>query len=71
MQYELIEIFQDEQQKFYMLDKINPDFYSEAMIVRTEWQQMPSCVMYKEFDNEYTKAKTLTLKKGSKKNEVI
>lgn len=69
--YEFIEAFQDEQQKFYMIDKIDPEIYYEAMIVRTEWQQMPSLVMYKEYDDEYIKGQSLVLKKRRQRNELV
>lgn len=50
--YEHIETFMDEVQKYYMIGKLDRDVYQEAMVVRTEWQQEPSCVMYVEFPKE-------------------
>ena len=57
--YEFIDKFLDEQQKYYMLDLVDPEVYSEAMIIRTEWQQMPSCVLYKELEKPLVKKRRL------------
>jgi len=49
-QYEHIETFNDENQKYYMLDKLDREIFMEGMVLKTEWQQPPSCVMYVEFE---------------------
>jgi len=59
-QYQFLEPFQDEVQKFYMIDKVDPELYYEAMIVKTDWGKMPECVMYKELKIEQHKVKKLT-----------
>lgn len=46
--YEFIEAFQNEQQKYYLLDQLDPEVYYEAMILKTEWNQIPVCILFKE-----------------------
>ena len=48
--YEWIQSFQDESQFYYMLDLVDQSLYSEAMIVQTEWKQMPRYVMHVEYE---------------------
>lgn len=55
--YELIEVFYNEEQKYYMLDKLDKEIFKEGIVLRTEWQQAPSCVLYEEFDRHYVKRK--------------
>lgn len=50
--YEFIEAFQDEQQKFYMMDQVDQEVYYEAMILLTEWKQEPRLIMYQEFKDK-------------------
>ena len=50
--YEFIDSFEDEKQKFFMLDKVDKEVYYEAMITMTNFNKMPVCIMYKEFDKE-------------------
>lgn len=57
--YEFLQPFTDENQFFYMLDQVDPEIYYEAMIVQTEWKQMPRCIMYIEL----TQNKALTKRK--------
>lgn len=45
--YVTIQTFWDANQFYYMLDLVNPEYYSEAMIV--EWvdnDPFPHCIMY-------------------------
>lgn len=56
--YEFIEAFQDEVQKFYMIDKVDPEFYYEAMVLLTEWQKEPKCIMYVELDKKLNNSLT-------------
>ena len=39
----------DEIQKYYKLDCVDRELYTEAMIVKTEWQKMPEAIMFQEF----------------------
>lgn len=55
--YEQICVFNDEQNKYYMLDKLDREIYMEGMVIRTEWQQEPRCVLYVEFEKPLTKRK--------------
>lgn len=45
----MLAIFYDEIQKYYMIDTVDQDLYQDAMVLKTEWQQQPECVMYVEF----------------------
>lgn len=54
--YELIEIFYDEKQKYSKLDLLDSNLYCEAMVLRTEWQSIPACILFKELK---PKVKTL------------
>jgi hypothetical protein len=60
--YERLAIFYDESNKYYMLDTIDKNTYQEGMILRTEYQEEPNCVLYVEFDKPFIK----TLKKVNK-----
>lgn len=57
-QYQHLQNFYDEIQKYYMLDSVDRDLYYEAMVIRTEWQQPPALVMYVEFPKAKTLKKT-------------
>lgn len=63
--YEFIEAFQDENQKYYMLDKIDPEIYYEAMILLTDWKKEPRLIMYQEYKEE----KSISLRKRRDINE--
>ena len=52
--YEWIQSFQDESQFYYMLDLVDSELYSEAMIVQTEWKQQPRCIMCIELEEVKT-----------------
>lgn len=66
--YEFIESFQDEKQKYFVLDKVDQDVYYEAMIVKTDFNTLPVCIMYKEYDKE----KQLILnRKGQCRDEYV
>ena len=56
--YEFIKAFQDKNQSYCLLDQVDPNFYCEAIILLTEWQQQPKCVMFREL-----KAKVKTLQR--------
>lgn len=43
--YEYITSFDDERQKFYMMDRLDRNIYSEAMILNNQ-----QCTMYREFE---------------------
>lgn len=47
--YERLFTFEDEIQKYYKLDCVDRELYTEAMIVKTEWQKMPEAIMFQEF----------------------
>ena len=59
--YEFIDKFLDEREKYFMLDIVDPEVYSEAIIIRTEWQQPPSCVIYKELEKPLENKKGMSL----------
>lgn len=44
--YEYITSFDDEKQKFYMMDQLDKSVYYEAMIIRNQ-----ECAMYREFES--------------------
>ena len=50
--YEFIEAFHNLEERYSRLDSVDIDKYSEAMILRTEYNERPACVLYKEIDNE-------------------
>ena len=39
---------------YYMLDLVDSELYSEAMIVQTEWKQQPRCIMCIELEEVKT-----------------
>lgn len=54
-QFEKIEVFNDECNKYYVMSKLDTEIYKEGLVIQTEWQQEPRVVLYQEFDLPYTK----------------
>ena len=52
--YEQIDTFPNEENKFYMVDQVDKNKYSEAMILQTEYQQESRLILYKEFEKPKT-----------------
>ena len=49
MRYEKISEFDDERQKFFMIDQIDQSIYFEAMIVKKSQSVNQEVVLYEEF----------------------
>ena len=60
MRYEYLWRFDDERQKFFMIDQVDSDKYSEAMIIKGKGIDQ-DLIMYEEFKEHkpYRKEKTL------------
>lgn len=59
--YEFIDSFTDPQMKWSKMDEIDTDVYYEAMIVKTDYNEMPRLETYVELDH-----KPKTIKKERK-----
>ncbi len=47
--FEKICEFQDEKESYYIIDLLDSNIYSEAIVLKTDWQVEPSVVIYKDF----------------------
>ena len=58
--YITLETFWDERQFHYMLDQVDPERYSEAMIIKwVDKDPFPHCIMYVELERPKIKRRDL------------